>query len=70
MMMESIRHWNIGYFIDILIINSEPLEFIRNEFKWLGNCPICGKCSFLKEREGEASKTAASGSRLSNNITS
>ena len=29
----------------------ERLEFIREEFKCLGNCPICGKCSFLRGRE-------------------
>ena len=31
----------------------ERLEFIREEFKCLGNCPICWKCSFLKGREAE-----------------
>lgn len=31
----------------------ERLEFVRNEFKCLGNCPICGKCSFLRGREAE-----------------
>lgn len=31
----------------------ERLEFIREEFKSLGNCPICGKCSFLRGREAE-----------------
>ena len=31
----------------------ERLEFIPEEFKCLGNCPICGKCSFLKGREAE-----------------
>lgn len=31
----------------------ERLEFIRDEFKCLGNCPICGKCSFLRGREAE-----------------
>ena len=31
----------------------ERLEFIREEFKCLGNCPICGKCSFLRGREAE-----------------
>ena len=31
----------------------ERLEYIREEFKCLGNCPICGKCSFLKGREAE-----------------
>ena len=31
----------------------ERLEFIKEEFKCLGNCPICGKCSFLRGREAE-----------------
>ena len=31
----------------------ERLGFIRDEFKCLGNCPICGKCSFLRGREAE-----------------
>lgn len=31
----------------------ERLEFVRNEFKCLGNCPICGKCSFLRGCEAE-----------------
>ena len=31
----------------------ERLEFIREEFKCLGNCPICGKCNFLRGREAE-----------------
>ena len=31
----------------------ERLEFIREEFRCLGNCPICGKCSFLRGREAE-----------------
>ena len=31
----------------------ERLEFIREEFKCLGNCPICGKCSFLRGCEAE-----------------
>ena len=31
----------------------ERLEFIRKEFKCLGNCPICGKCYFLRGREAE-----------------
>lgn len=31
----------------------ERLEFIKEEFKCLGNCPMCGKCSFLREREAE-----------------
>ena len=31
----------------------ERLEFIRDEFRCLGNCPICGKCSFLRGREAE-----------------
>ena len=31
----------------------ERLEFIREEFKCLGTCPICGKCSFLRGREAE-----------------
>ena len=31
----------------------ERLEFIRDEFNCLGNCPICGKCSFLRGREEE-----------------
>ena len=31
----------------------ERLGFIREEFKCLGNCPICGKCSFLRGREAE-----------------
>ena len=31
----------------------ERLEFVRNEFRCLGNCPICGKCSFLRGREAE-----------------
>ena len=31
----------------------ERLEFIREEFKCLGNCPICGKCSFLRGRDAE-----------------
>ena len=31
----------------------ERLEFIREEFKCLGNCPICGKCCFLRGREAE-----------------
>ena len=31
----------------------ERLEFIREEFNCLGNCPICGKCSFLRGREAE-----------------
>ena len=30
----------------------ERLDY-REEFKCLGNCPICGKCSFLKGREAE-----------------
>ena len=38
----------------------ERLEFIREEFKCLGNCPICGKCSFLKEREAEDQYAATS----------
>ena len=33
--------------------SEERLEFIREEFKCLGNCPICGKCSFLRGREAE-----------------
>ena len=28
----------------------ERLEFLREEFKCLGNCPICGKCNFLRGR--------------------
>ena len=28
-------------------------EFIREEFRCLVNCPICGKCSFLRGREAE-----------------
>ena len=31
----------------------ERLGFIREEFKCLGNCSICGKCSFLRGREAE-----------------
>ena len=31
----------------------ERLEFIREEFKCLGNCPIYGKCNFLRGREAE-----------------
>ena len=31
----------------------ERLEFIRHEFQCLGNCPICGKCSFLRGRDAE-----------------
>ena len=31
----------------------ERLEFIREEFRCRGNCPICGKCSFLRGREAE-----------------
>lgn len=31
----------------------ERLEFIREEFRCLHNCEICGKCSFLKGREAE-----------------
>lgn len=31
----------------------ERLEFIKEEFKCLGNCPMCGKCSFLRGREAE-----------------
>ena len=31
----------------------ERLEFIREEFRCLGNCPICGKCSFLRGCEAE-----------------
>ena len=31
----------------------ERLEFIREEFKCLGNFPICGKCNFLRGREAE-----------------
>ena len=30
------------------------------QFKCLGNCPICGKCSFLKEREAEDQYAATS----------
>ena len=29
------------------------VEIILEEFKCLGNCPICGKCSFLRGREAE-----------------
>ena len=29
------------------------VEIIREEFKCLGNCPICGKCNFPREREAE-----------------
>ena len=29
------------------------VEIIRKEFKCLGNCPICGKCNFLRGREAE-----------------
>ena len=31
----------------------ERLEFIKDEFRCQGNCPICGKCSFLRGREAE-----------------
>ena len=31
----------------------ERLEFIREGFKCLGNCPICGKYNFLRGREAE-----------------
>jgi len=31
----------------------ERLAFIREEFRCLHNCEICGKCSFLKGREAE-----------------
>ena len=31
----------------------ERLEVIREEFRCLGNCPICGKCNFLRGREAE-----------------
>ena len=31
----------------------ERLEFIREEFRCLGNGPICGKCNFLRGREAE-----------------
>jgi len=31
----------------------ERLAFIRDEFRCLHNCEICGKCSFLKGREAE-----------------
>ena len=29
------------------------VEIILEEFRCLGNCPICGKCSFLRGREAE-----------------
>ena len=31
----------------------ERLGFIREEFKCLGNCLLCGKCSFLRGRDAE-----------------
>ena len=31
----------------------ERLAFIREEFRCLHNCEICGKCPFLKGREAE-----------------
>jgi len=31
----------------------ERLAFIKDEFRCLHNCEICGKCSFLKGREVE-----------------
>lgn len=31
----------------------ERLAFIKEEFRCLHNCEICGKCSFLKGREAE-----------------
>jgi len=31
----------------------ERLEFIREEFKCLDNCRLCGKCYFLRGREAE-----------------
>jgi len=31
----------------------ERLAFIKDEFRCLHNCEICGKCSFLKGREAE-----------------
>ncbi|MGN0190408.1 MAG: hypothetical protein ACI39U_02010 [Candidatus Cryptobacteroides sp.] len=31
----------------------QRLEYVRNQFRCLGNCPICGKCSFLRGREAE-----------------
>ena len=31
----------------------ERLAFVREEFRCLHNCEICGKCSFLKGREAE-----------------
>ena len=30
----------------------ERLEFIREEFRCLGNGPICGKCNFLRGTRG------------------
>lgn len=31
----------------------QRLDFIKKEFRCLGNCEICGKCSFLRGREAE-----------------
>ena len=31
----------------------ERLEFIREEFRCLGNGPICGKCNFLRGQPAE-----------------
>ena len=31
----------------------ERLAFVRDEFRCLHNCEICGKCAFLRGREAE-----------------
>ena len=44
----------------------ERLEFIREEFKCLGNCPICEKCSFLGDARLKTSMpTTSKGTVLS-----
>jgi len=31
----------------------ERIAFIKEEFKCIGNCPLCGNCTFLRGKEAE-----------------
>jgi len=31
----------------------ERLEFVKDEFKCMGNCRLCGNCVFLRGKEAE-----------------
>ena len=50
---KELNQFRTGIVSVVESTREERLEFIREEFKCLGNCPICGKCSFLRGREAE-----------------